>query len=233
MLKTQIYSTVSSLAAIALLAVCPAASRAANIELGINGDAQIGLNYIDFGQYPNGAPYTPAPGYGTFEVSLVNSGIFSNAGVTTGEFGTIQSLNEGPGNVALPSAFLTFDTGGSNLQLWATKIPAGTVGPFVPTATSIGAVLSFDVEGKILDSSNPDLNQNFTATFAATFPGSSVADLFNSLPVNTPFSATLTETAPVTATPEPGSWLLVGAGLFAVGTIARRRRRSSSTRITL
>src|ERR1700739_3829788 len=72
------------------------------IQLGINGDLQVSSNYLDFGQYPNGAPYTPAPGYGTFEVSLSNTGMFANYGVTTGEFGTIQSLNK-VGTVKLPS----------------------------------------------------------------------------------------------------------------------------------
>src|ERR1700761_1068156 len=116
---------------LALLTCFAITASASTIQLGINGDAQVGSNYIDFGQYPNGAPYTPAPGYGTYEISLVNAGIFSSAGVTTGEFGTIQSLNEPPGAVTLPSAFMTFDTGGSNLQLWATNIPPGTAGPFV------------------------------------------------------------------------------------------------------
>jgi hypothetical protein len=88
-----------------LIALTPLSAGASTIELGINGDVQVGSNYIDFGQYPNGAPYTPAPGYGTFEISLVNAGVFSNAGVTTGEFGNVQSLNEGPGPRHPPFAF--------------------------------------------------------------------------------------------------------------------------------
>jgi hypothetical protein len=201
--------------------------------LGINGDAQVGSNYIDFGQYPNGAPYTPAPGYGTFEVSLVNAGVFSTAGVTTGEFGMIQSLSGsgpsmGTGPVTLPSAFMTFNTGGSNLQLWATNIPPGDVGPFTLTDTPDGAVASFDVDGYIWDTNKNSKVDTFTGTFSATFDGQTVADLFTNLPIDTPFSATFTATViPTTTTPEPASMLLMGAGLLGVGLISRRKARRS------
>jgi hypothetical protein len=212
----------------AALATCFAITASAGtIQLGINGDAQVGANYIDFGQYPNGAPYTPAPGYGTYEISLVNAGVFASAGVTTGEFGTIQSLNEPPGPVTLPSAFMTFNTGGSNLQLWATNIPPGAVGPFTLTDTSDGAVVSFDLDGYIWDTNSMSKVDTFTGTFSATFDGESVADLFTSLPISTPFSATFTATVIPCTTPEPASMLLVGAGLLGVGVIKRRKNRCS------
>lgn len=218
----------SLLFSLALAGLVALPSSASTIQLGINGDAQVGSNYIDFGQYPNGAPYTPAPGYGTFEVSLVNSGVFSGAGVTTGEFGTIQSLNEGTGGVTLPSAFMTFDTGGSNLQLWATNIPAGDVGPFVLTDTADGAVASFNVDGYIWDTNTNTKVDTFTGTFSATFDGQTVASLFTNLPIDTPFSATFTATTiPVTTTPEPASMLLMGAGLLGVGLVSRRKTRRS------
>jgi hypothetical protein len=209
------------------LAVAALPCSASTIQLGINGDAQVGSNYVDFGQYPNGAPYTPAPGYGTFEVSLVNPGVFASNGVTTGEFGQIQSLNEGTGAVTLPSAFMTFNTGGSNLQLWATNIPAGTVGPFTLTDTPDGAVASFNVDGYIQDTNSGMKIDTFTGTFSATFDGQTVASLFTNLPIDTPFSATFTATIiPVTGTPEPVTSLLLGVGLLGVGLVARRKSRS-------
>lgn len=218
------------LLALAMATCLALPSSASTIQLGINGDAQVGSNYIDFGQYPNGAPYTPAPGSGTFEVSLVNSGVFSAAGVTTGEFGTIQSLNEPPGAVTLPSAFMTFSgSGGSNLQLWATNIPVGTVpgSPFTLTDTPDGAVASFDVDGYIWDTSTGKKVDTFTGTFSATFDGQTVASLFTNLPIDTPFSATFTATVIPTTIPEPASMLLMGAGLLGVGLVSRRKARKS------
>jgi len=210
----------------AVLGTCFAvAASASPIQLGLNGDAQVGSNYIDFGQYPNGAPYTPAPGYGTFEVSLVNAGVFSSAGVTTGEFGTIQSLNEPPGAVTLPGPFMTFDTGGSNLELFATNIPPGAVGPFDLTDTPDGAVASFDVDGYVWDTNTNSKVDTFTGTFSATFDGETVADLFGSLPIDTPFSATFTANV-IPDAPEPSTLSLFALGLLGAGYLASRRRLS-------
>ncbi len=218
--------TIASLSACMVLAFSAVPCHASAIQLGIVGDAQIGSNYIDFGQFPSGAPYTPAPGYGTFMVSLVNPGVFATAGVTTGETGLIQSLNSPPGNISLPTPFMTFNAGGSNISLWATNMAAGNAGPYFLTDTPNGAVASFNVSGTVADSSNPSLDEVFTGTFSMTFNGTSVAQLFTSLPINTPFSGTFTA-ADVTPTPEPGSFLLIGAGLLGAGVISRRKARKA------
>ncbi len=216
------YASLAGLAGALCLGVVPAAASAA-IELGINGDAQVGSNYLDFGQYPNGAPYTPAPGYGAFEVSLVNSGIFASNGVTTGEFGNIQSLDEGPGPVTLPGPFITFDTGGSNLQLWATSIPAGNYGVYSLFDTPDGAVGSISVDGYVFDTTTDSKLGDFKMTASATFAGETVAELLSGpLPIDTPFSATFT----FAAVPEPGTWAMMLIGFGAAGLALRSTRRT-------
>src|SRR5579863_2647771 len=162
---------------------------AESLNLGINTVVEIGTNFISFGQFPNGVPYTPAPGFGTFQVSLVNSSVFSSAGVVTGEFGMIQSLNQTlePGGPAgfTPIEFMTFDMGGSNLQLWADNIPFGNVSgwPFTFIDTPIGAVASFNVDGFIKDTTTGNTVDTFTGICSATFAGVSTAQLLASLPV--------------------------------------------------
>lgn len=224
------FSAFTFLSGVALAAFMALPSSASSIQLSIDGNASVGSNYIDFGNFPSSPPvYTAAPGYGTFIVSLVNSGVFSDAGVTIGEGGTIQSLNEGPGPVTLPSAFMTFDSGGSNLQLWATNIPFGSLAgsPFTLTDTADGAVASFNVDGYIWDTNTNTKIDTFTGTFSATFDGQTVASLFTNLPVNTGFSATFTATTVPTTIPEPASMLLMGAGLLGVGLVSRRKARKS------
>jgi len=207
---------------IALTALGCVPLRADAIQFGFNGDAQLqNGNVVLFGQYPNGAPYAPPPGFGTFEVSEVNAGVFSNNGLTTGEFGLIQSLFLQPGPLTTFEPFMTFDMNASNLTLWATSMPAGNDGALTAFDTPVGAIVSFGVEGYIKDSTNPSYTQNVFGAFSLTFAGDTVAQVMQST-VNTPFTATVSLTAPplpasTPAAPEPGSILLLGSGLLAVG----------------
>lgn len=87
-MKTRIQISFSSIPLVmGLLVLSAVQSQADQVQFGFTGETQIGFGQIDFGQFPNGAPYTPAPGFGTYEVALVNQGLFSNDGLTTGEFG--------------------------------------------------------------------------------------------------------------------------------------------------
>src|ERR1035438_814740 len=75
--------------AVGLLSALPAFSS--TILLGLNGEAEVGTDYLSFGVYPAGGPYTPAPGSGTYEVAAPVANIFAANGVTAGEFGAITS----------------------------------------------------------------------------------------------------------------------------------------------
>jgi hypothetical protein len=75
---------------VGLFSLAASPTFANTIQLGINGDVLVGSNFLNFGQYPNGAPFTPAPGYGTFSVSLVSSGMFANYGGRWNHFGLCQ-----------------------------------------------------------------------------------------------------------------------------------------------
>lgn len=208
-------------------------SFASTIDLGISGDAQVGPNFINFGNYPAGTIYTPAPGYGAFVVSQPPLGLFLTGGVMAGESGTIQSLNATmtpPGttlspnpNVDLP--FMAFDTGGSNLKLFLTElVPGDTTGPFSLSDSQNGAIASFNIDGFVFNTITKS-SEDISGTFSATFNGETVAQLLaaeqGGTLIQTPFSGTLS----LQAVPEPSALLLFGAGLLSVSFIRRLKNR--------
>jgi hypothetical protein len=213
---------------------------ASSIDLGINGDAEVGPTFINFGNFPLGTVYSPTPGYGIMQVSQPPLGLFLAQGVTAGEFGKIQSLDATktvPGATLTPNplsdpAFISFDVGGSNLEVFLTELlPGSTAGPFSLTDSTNGAIASFNMDGFVYNTTDQS-RVDITGTFAATFNGMTVADLLSEeasgTDIKTPFTGTfsLNMVPPAVVTPEPASLLLFGAGLLGVGLVSRGKKRS-------
>jgi hypothetical protein len=200
--------------------------------LEIQGEVQLGSNYVDFGKWLTGGPFTPAPGYGEFEVTVVSPGsLFANGGVTSGEIGQIQSLNEGTGPVTLPSALITFGPNGPNLPLTLTNIAQGAFGAFNVQDTSQGALVT--AEGSGYTGSNPGQNP-FTIELSIGTAQITTTQLFHNLPLDEHFCAVIAisgapttcdpfPSTPPTTTPEPG-YAAVGILFAAVVAVADRRR---------
>ena len=214
-------------------------SIAATIDLGINGDAQVGPDFISFGNYPDGTIFTPTPGYGVFLISQPPLGIFLTEGVAAGETGKIQSLSAvatPPGVVLTPNTnsdnpFMTFDTGGSNLKLFLTElVPGATSGPFSLTDSQNGAIASFNIDGFLFNTTTSS-RQDITGTFSATFNGTSVADLLaadqSGQLIQSPFSGTFS----LQTTPEPPELILVSVGMLGVGLLLRSRSRRKANNL--
>jgi hypothetical protein len=202
-------------------------------DLTISGGVQVGSNYLDFEVGSNGV-YTPAPGYGSFQVTSVRPGsVFATDGVTASETGQIQSLNEGTGSVSLPGYFITFSgMGGAATPLTVNNISPGAIGPFNLSDTTNGAEAVFEVQGYV----GTNTSETFTAEFNMYFPGLTVADLFTNLPADTTYCAnvdvgstpTLCSPFAQSSAPEPGTWAMMGLGL--TGTLVGYRTIRRETR---
>ena len=180
----------------------------AQAQLAIATYAQIGPNYIDFGQYATGAPYIPYPGYGTFEVTSAG-GLFSLAGITAGESGSIQSIDDAVGFADTP--FITFAGGGSNLFLYATDLAPGlTSGPLTLVGLPFGTALSFEILGNVSSSTTGALG-DFILRCSAEIAGISPAELLAGLAAGTPTNTPLGCFVTVAQTTEQATQTIINA----------------------
>ena len=230
-----------------LVTVPSFADPADPLVLGINGNLEVGAmagsEFINFGGFPVGPPYAISPAYGTFEVSLVNPGIFATNAVTPGEFGMVQSLSStttpvgvvlNP-NPTVDKPFMKFNgppppgAGGTNLEVFLTELlaasgPGTNVGPFNLVDTANGATASFDVKGFVYnttDASRTPISGLFSATFSGVSVMTLLAEATAGRTIPTPYSGTFS----ITTVPEPISLFLIGAGLMGAGLVARRKAR--------
>lgn len=243
-MKAKILAIVLGVVALASLPIVASAAPIEQVDvLGINGQASVSNTNINFGVAPTGTTtYVAPPGYGTFEVSMVVPGsIFATNGVLAtfpAETGMIQSLSSG--TFPPTAAFMTFNGGGSNLQLFATSIaPGGTPGGscqlspggvFLLCDSVVGgmpqATATVDIAGNIHgDVTNPGATETFSSVLQATFSGQTVASLLNALPQAAPFSGTFSVTINSTPiVPEPMTFFLMGIGLVGAGLAVRRNK---------
>ena len=215
-------------------------SFAASIDLGINGAAMVGVTTIDFSNYPTNTTFATPPAYGAFQVGALPTpgDLFTANGVTSGEMGQIQSLSMAlePVRAAqfdtpyMNTPFMTFNTGGSNLQLFLTAVLQGSLAPGSPytiTPGPNGPTVQFAIDGFVLNTTN-NTRTPYTGTFSQTLNGSpnDPATLIGTLPIFTTFSGTFSLQPVTPAIPEPASLMLMGMGLLGAGIIARRKIRS-------
>lgn len=234
--ESPVFRTRTAATVLAAFGMLGLGTARAQTQLAIATYAQITLNSIDFGQYPTGAPFSPAPGYGSFDVISVQAGeFFSLEGVTSGESGSIQSLNDATAGAssAANAPFVRFAGGGSDVLLFATDLtPGSTIGPLTLSGTIAGTILSFDLTG-VVSSTTVGTLGDFTLICAASFSGMSPTQLIDSLDTGIPIDTALSCTVAVVQTSQQATGAIIAAvaALHSQGVLNRGRSNSLTAKL--